>query len=223
MAVRKKMVDSWKSKAWYQVVAPNFFKAAEIALIPAQDDEHMLNRIIELPMKEITHDFNHMYISVRLRVSEIKGKTAYTKFIGHSLSREYVRTLVRRRHDVVNAVFSVATKDGLEFRVKILVLAGGKLSAPKKKALYNLLKTEVTNRASNTDSSTLIPDIVFGKVSAELFQKLKKIAALKRVDVLKTRLKEEFDTVAEAEEEKVEGAETPVEETAEEKAEEAKA
>ncbi len=198
---KKKMIDSWKSKIWYQVMAPNFFKGVEIALIPAQDDEHMMNRIIELPMKEITRDFSHMYTSVKLRVFEIKGKTAYTKFIGHSLSREYVRTLVRRRNDVVNAVFPVKTSDGLEFRLKLLVLTNGKVSEPKKKALYNILKTELTAKAKNTDSLTLIPEIVFGKTSAELFQKLKKIAAIKRVDVLKTQLKEEFDTAAEEKDE----------------------
>jgi len=118
MAAGKKLVDTFKSKNWYHVLAPKFLSEAEIGLIPALDNEHLLNRVITVPLKDITKDMTHMYYSVKLRVFEIKGKTAYTKFIGHAVSREYLRTLVRRRRDVINLVFSVSSIDGDEVRVK---------------------------------------------------------------------------------------------------------
>ncbi len=189
----KKLVDTWKMKRWYSVVAPKFFNEAEVAQVPALDDEHILNRIIEIPLKEITHDLSHMYTNVRLRVSEIKGKTAYTKFVGHSVSREYLRTMVRRHRDALTAIVPVISKDGIEFSVKAMAITNTNCSGTQKTALRNLLMEEVKKRAKGTDFGEFINDAIYGKVALEIGRKLVKIAPVRRVEIYKTQLKEDFD------------------------------
>ncbi len=189
----KKLIDTWKLKKWYSVVAPKFFNEAEVANVPALDDEHILNRIIEIPLKDITHDLSHMYTSIRLRVSEIKGKTAYTKFIGHSVSREFLRTMVRRHRDALTIVTPVVSKDGTEFNIKAVVITNSECSGTQKTSLRNLLVTEVRKRCKATEFGNLINDIIYGKVSVEIGRKLVKIAPVRKVEIYKTQLKEEFD------------------------------
>ncbi|MBU1198058.1 30S ribosomal protein S3ae [Candidatus Micrarchaeota archaeon] len=190
----KKVVDTWKSKSWYSVHAPKFLNEVEVAQIPALDDEHMLNRIIQIPLKDITKDLSHVYTNVKLRVSEIKGKSAYAKFIGHEVSREYIHALVRRRMDALNAVFSVTSKDGIEFRIKAVVLTGVSCSGTQKRALRNGLTTELKRIAESKTFGEFIYDTLFGKTSAEIYRLLRTIAPLKRVEIRKTELKEVFDT-----------------------------
>ncbi len=207
MAV-KKLVDNWKAKRWYSVVAPKFFNEVEVAQVPALDDEHILNRVIEIPLKDITHDLSHMYSNVRLRVAEIKGKTAYTKFIGHSVSREYLRTMVRRHRDALTAIVPVISKDGIEFRVKAMAVTNTNCSGTQKTSIRNALASEVKKRAKETDFGIFINDAIYGKVALEIGRKLVKIAPVRKVEIYKTQLKEEFDVEEKQEipkEEKEEG------------------
>lgn len=187
------MVDSWKAKSWYLLLAPKFFNEKEVAHVPATEEDILIDRIIEIPLKEITRDISHSYTNVRLRVSEIKDKTAYTKFIGHAIAREYIRTLIRRKTDVLNVVTLVKSKEGTEFYTKSIVITKFKCSGKQKTALRNALETELKKRCAKTEFGTLIQEMIYGKLGAELYRKLKKIAQLRKVEIVKTRLKEEFD------------------------------
>ncbi len=195
---QKKLVDTWKSKSWYAVHAPKFLNEVEVAQVPSLDDEHMLNRIIKIPLKDVTKDLSHVYTTIKLRVSEIKGKTAYTKFIGHEVSREYLHALVRRRMDALNVVVWVSSKDGVEFKVKAVVLTGTSCSGTQKNSLRVALLKEIRERASSKEFGQFIYDTLFGKTAGEIFKVLKKIAPLKRVEIRKTELKEVFDVEASA-------------------------
>ncbi len=194
MAVAKKLVDTFKSKSWYKVIAPKFLNETELGAVPALDDEHMINRVIMVPLKDITKDMSHMYYSVKLRVFEIKGKTAYTKFIGHAVSREYLRTLVRRRRDVINLVLSAKSKDGLDFRIKVVVVTNNLCSGQLKTAMRDDMVKTLLERAKSQDFGSFIHDVIYGKVANEVAGVLKKKSSIRRVEISKTTLKEDFDT-----------------------------
>ncbi len=195
MAVgQKKVIDSWKLKSWYTVIAPKFLGEVELAKVPAGDEATLMNRVIILPLKEVTRDLSHMYTNIVLRVHEIRGKTAFTKFIGHEISKDFLSTLVRRGRDALHCVFNVSSKDGVKFKIKILVVTSVACSGSQKTGLRNALKKEVEARVSATDFGKLVQEILFGRLSSELYGKLKKIAPLRRVEIRKTELHEEFDT-----------------------------
>ncbi len=194
MAAGKKLVDTFKAKSWYKLMAPKFLSEKEIGQVPALDDEHIINRIIIVPLKDITGDIGHMYYAVKLRVFEVKGKTAYTKFIGHQVSREYLRTLVRRRRDVINLVFSVKAADTSELRVKVVVVTNNLCSDSLKTDMRHLVINTLTARAKATELGDIVHDIVYGKIAMEVTGVLRKRASIRRVEISKTTLKEDFDT-----------------------------
>ena len=202
MADKKKVIDTWKLKTWYSVLAPKFLGEVELAKTPASDEDKLLNRVIILPLKEVTRDIAHIYTNIKLRVFEIKGKTAFTKFIGHEVSREYLSTLVRRHRDALHCVYPVKSKDGVEFTIKVLVVTAVPCSNTQKTSLRNALKKELVAKVAATDFGRYINEALYGRLGAELSQKLKRIAPIRRIEIKKTQLKEEFDTDAV---EKIEG------------------
>jgi len=208
----RKVVDSWKSKKWYTVVAPNFLNNIEAAEVPSLDDATLLNRIIAIPLKEITHDLSHMYTTIRLRVSEINGKKAFAKYIGHAVGREYLKTLVRRRRDVVDVVFDVKSKDGVEFRVKALAVTSNPCSERQKTTLRNLLSKALREKAEGQEFGQFVQDVLYNKGNAQMHEILEKIVPIKRVEIWKTELKEEFDTEKAEEETPVEATPAVIEE-----------
>ncbi len=193
MAAKKKAVDPWKTKQWFELIAPNLFNREKVAQIPAQDPQHLLNRIIEMPLKEITRDLSHMYINVKLRVEDVKGKQAFTKFIGHAVAREHLQALGRRSRSILYVVFSVTSKDGVEFAVKTVIITRGKASGKQKTLLRNKAKSFLLQKIQSGEFGKFIQEVIYGKASSELTGVLKKIYPIKRVEIYKTELKEVFD------------------------------
>lgn len=190
---QKKIVDNWKSKSWYAVRAPKFLNEVEVAQVIAIDDEHLINRIIIIPLKDVTKDISHTYVNIKLRITEIKGKTAYTKFIGHEVSREFIHAMVRRMNDALNIVFPARSKDGVDFTIKAVAVTGISCSDRQKTLLRNTIVRELKEKAAGKDFGQFIYDTLYGRTAAEVFKVLKKFAPIKRVEVRKTVLTEVFD------------------------------
>jgi small subunit ribosomal protein S3Ae len=189
---KEKIIDTWKSKTWYTVLAPQMFESKEIGQIPATEDAHLINRIVKVSLAELTGDISQSYVNLQFRIHEVKGKTAYTRLVGHEMSAGYLRTLVRRRRNVINEVVDVESKDGVKLRIKISIFTARRVSSPVKTALRNSTREEILLRVKEMDFQQLAQEIIFGKFSATLFNRLKKLCPVKRIEVRKTELFEKF-------------------------------
>ena len=137
-----------------------------------------------------------MYLIFRnmlnFRIKEVKGKSAFTHFIGHSLVPGYVKTLARRRRSVMNQVDDVVTKDGVSIRIKTICISGLKVSEGVRADVRKMISATVQDIAKNTDFPVFVQEMIFGKLSAKLYNSIKKIGPMKRVEIRKSELKESF-------------------------------
>lgn len=189
---KAKTADTWKTKQWYTVNAPEFFEGKQIAQLIASEDKVLMNRIVRISLSDLTGDMTHSYALLNFRIFDIKGKSAFTKLIGHELSRSYLRTLVRRRRHVINEVCDVVSKDGQGVRVKIAAFTGTKISTPCRTAIRNAVKDEMIAAAKDHDYGQLMQELIFGKISSRLYNKVKKMAPIRRIEIRKTEVKENF-------------------------------
>lgn len=187
---KARVVDKWKLKKWYSVIAPDMFENKEIGQMPADEDAKLLDRVMRVSLGEVTGDLSQAYTLLLFRVSEVKGKSAYTRLIGHELSPSYLRSLVRRRRDVVNEIVDVVTKDGVKIRAKMSIYTARKASSPAKTAVRNAAHAELVARAKEMDFQTFEQEIIFGKFSSRIYKAIKKILPIKRVEVRKTEVNE---------------------------------
>ena len=187
---KQKVVDKWKTKAWYSVLAPEMFELKEIAQIPADEDSKMMGRRLGVSLSELTGDMMHTYTNLHFRVNDIKGNTAYTALIGHSLSPSYLRSLVRRRRDVINDVIDAQTSGGVAVRVKVSIYTARKTSGAARAAVRRAMREEMGARAKEMDFATFVQEIVFGKFSGRIYKVIKKIIPVKRIEIRKTEVAE---------------------------------
>ncbi|MEM4633762.1 MAG: 30S ribosomal protein S3ae [Candidatus Anstonellaceae archaeon] len=195
MAEKKtKVIDKWKTKSWYTIIAPEIFESKEIGQLVSSDESNLINRKVKIGLGELIGSFSQSsaYTSLFFRVKEVKGKSAYTAFIGHELVPGYVRTLARRRRSVINQVDDVVTKDGVPMRIKTICISGVKVSESVRTDTRKGISEVVKTLAKQTDFSALVQEIVFGKFSAKIFNAIKKIGPLKRVEVRKSQVLESF-------------------------------
>src|SRR3989338_11336175 len=187
-----KAVDKWKTKQWYAVNAPEMFEGRTIAEVVSSEDKYLLNRKVRVSLADMTGDMSQAYTLMDFRITEVKGKTAYTVFIGHELSRSYLRTLVRRRRNVIGEVVDVSTKEGKRMRLKACIFTGTKLSTPTRSAIRNAVNEAARKMAEESNYQQIVQELIFGKFASRVNNKVHKRAPIRRVEIRKSELEESF-------------------------------
>ncbi len=194
MAVTK--AEGWKAKQWYNLVAPEMFGKANIGETVADVPEKLIGRVIEVTLGELTNDLSKQNIKLLLKVDSVGGDSAYTKFTGHQLTQDYLRSLVKRSTSNVETNISVSTKDGYVIRVKPSCYTIKRARANQVKAIRSIMNNVIISRAKEMDLEQFVQEVVTGKLSASIYHDVKPIYPLRRVEVRKTEIEAEPGTAS---------------------------
>lgn len=188
MSSKKRLRDKWRSKTWYMVVAPPYFGNVELGAVPADEPEKLIGRIIDSTLYEVTNDFAHQYLKIYFQITELDGKTARTIFKGHEYSRDYLRSLVRRRTTKIDGLFNVTTKDGHKLRVAVSAFTLSRIRTAQEKAIRVIMEKIVKEKAAMLTLDQFAQEIVLGKIASDIYNEAKKIVPLRHVGIRKSKL-----------------------------------
>lgn len=183
-----KKVDAFRAKNWYQILAPAEFNRANIGETLADDPSKMIGRVIEATLGDITGDWTKQNTKMIFRIEEVGGNTAYTSFQGHELTKDYMRSLVKRRTSKIDANLVVNTKDGFQVRVKPVVLTVKRARTSQIESIRKIMIDVVSNRGKEMGFAEFVNEIVTGKVASEIYKSTKNIYPLRRVEVGKSEI-----------------------------------
>ena len=187
-AKTKHVRDKWRGKAWYMIVAPSFFGNVELGSVPAEEQEQLIGRVVEATLYDITQDFSHMYLKMFFQVNELDGKTAKTVFKGHEYSRDYLRSLVRRRTTKVDGLLNLITKDGYKLRIAISALTLSRIKTSQEKVIRGIMQKTVKEKSASLTLDQFIQEMVLGKIASDIYNEAKKVAPLRHVGIRKSKL-----------------------------------
>jgi len=185
---KKRVKDKWRGKDWYTVMSPPYFGGVELGALPADDPSKIVGRIVDSTLYEITNDFAHQYLKMYFRVTEVEGKTARTIFKGHEYSRDYLRSLIRRRTTRVDGLFNVTTADGYELRIAVCVFTLTRVKTSQEQAIRAVMKKIVEEKASALKFDQFVQEVVLGKIASDIYNEAKKMAPLRHVGIRKSKL-----------------------------------
>ncbi|MCE4603208.1 MAG: 30S ribosomal protein S3ae [Desulfurococcales archaeon] len=190
--VRGVSADTWRQKKWYTVVTPEVFGNAPLGTTPADDPDKLIGRVMETTLFDITGDFAHVHIKLYFQVVKVEGDTAYTRFKGHELLRDYLRSLTRRKSSKITGIFDVWTKDGYGLRITAVVFTRYRCKTSQKKLIRKKMHEIIENRARNSTLDELIQAMVFsdqeGSLALEVEEAARKIYAIRKVEIAKSKL-----------------------------------
>lgn len=187
-AAAKKVKDKWKAKVWYRVLAPALFNNVAVAETPAADQSLLINRVAEASLQDLTGDFRKSHVKLYFKIDRVEGTDAYTYFIGHSLTNDYVRRLIRRRRSKIDGVFDVTTKDGAIVRVKPLATTERRIQSSQKHVIRGMMGGVISSFAKERTLDELIKSILEDGLSNEIMKRCKEFYPLKKVEIYKTEL-----------------------------------
>jgi small subunit ribosomal protein S3Ae len=191
MARRKKQagrrVEGWKAKSWYKVYAPEYFDRAYLGESISGDPQKMIGRVMRTTLGEMTSDYSKQNIKMNFKVTNVAGDAAYTEFVGHEVTKDYLRSMVKRRTSRIDSLVLLTIKEGRRIRVTATCFTISRAEMSQAKAIRSTITQYLIAKSSTMTYEQFVRDMVLGELSREIFKIVKKIYPTRRVEVIKSK------------------------------------
>ena len=200
-----------QQKRWYTVFAPESFDRTELGETLANEPNGVLERTIETTLGELTDDAGANNVKLTFRITDVGSDAAYTEFIKHELTRDYLDSLVRRGASKVATYMTVRTSDDYRVRIQPVAFTTKKANDSQEKAIRRRMIELVREAARDRTFEELTDSVVHGRLSSAIYGEARTIYPLRRVEVGKLALDAHPEEVAEEEETAVDVEDADVE------------
>ncbi|EWM25506.1 hypothetical protein NSK_002555 [Nannochloropsis salina CCMP1776] len=226
---KKKIVDPFLKKEWYDIKAPGYFKTRKVGktLITRTTgtkiaSEGLKGRVFEVNLAELQGgDEEQGYRKFQLVAEDVKGTDILTNFHGMDLTREKLNSLIKKWQTLIDAHVEAKTTDGYTLRLFAVAFTKrvpGQVSkaahaqAAQVRAIRKKIVDIIKEKVVNNDLKELVKLFIPEQIGREIERATKgifplSVVYLRKVKVLK---KPKFDLVKLME---IHEGTTPVDET----------
>ncbi len=177
-----------QGKRWYSILAPEQFDRTELGETVAEEPEQVVDRTIETTLGDITNDAGANNTKLTFRITDVGSDTAYTEFIQHELTRDYLRSLVRRGASKVEASVTVLTTDDYRVKIQPVAFTTKKADRSQERAIRRIMIDQIEAAGQERDFEGVVDSIIEGRLSSAIYGDAKKVYPLRRVEVQKLTL-----------------------------------
>ncbi|PWN41387.1 ribosomal protein S3Ae [Ceraceosorus guamensis] len=202
--IKKKTVDPFTRKEWYNLRAPLFFSQRDLGRTPVNRSQGLKNandalkgRVIEASLADLNKDDEQTFRKFKLRVEEVQGRTCLTNFYGMDFTSDKIRSLVRKWQSLIEAHQDVKTTDGYLLRVFVFATTRKRANQVRKTAYAQSSQIrqirhkmfDIVNReASGCDIKELIAKLIPEVIGREIEKACQGIYPLQNVYVRKVKV-----------------------------------
>ncbi|WP_222919512.1 30S ribosomal protein S3ae [Natrinema sp. SYSU A 869] len=188
-----------QEKRWYTVLAPEQFDRQELGETPADEPDKVYGRTLETTLGELNNNASENNTKLTFKINDVGSDSAYTEFVEHSLTRDYLRSLVRRGASKIEAYVTVLTTDDYRVQIQPVAFTTKKADASQEKAIRERMVQMIEEAAEERSFEELIDSVVEGRLSSGIYGEAKTIYPLRRVEIQKATLEAHPEEVAEEE------------------------
>jgi len=178
-----------EAKKWVTVVAPEFFGNKEICLISCSDESKIIGRTVTVSLFEVLGESEEqLNTEVEFRVIGVERGRAFTSFESLEVIREVLKSMIRKGTSMIDSHRNLTTKDGVFVRIFTIVYTGSRVGHSKKTAIRRIIFEILDKKASELNFDELIREVYAGKLSADIFNEIKRVCRLRYVGVRKIKV-----------------------------------
>ncbi len=181
-------VEGWKAKSWYKVFAPEVLGKTYIGDTIANDPANVVGRIMQTTLGEIINDYARQNVKMKFKIANVTGDAAYTEFVGHEVTRDYLRSMIKRRTSRIDCHVPVTTKDGKRVDLTVTCFTLTRANLSQAHEIRSIISQMISKMGSEADMNGIITGIVNGDFSREVFKAVKPVFPIRRVEVIKSKL-----------------------------------
>jgi small subunit ribosomal protein S3Ae len=202
--IKKKVVDPFSRKDWYDIKAPSIFEVRNVGKTLANRSQGLKNandslkgRIIEVSLADLNKDEEQSFRKIKLRIDEIQGKNCLTNFHGMDFTSDKLRSLVRKWQTLIEAHVDVKTTDGYLIRLFAIGFTKRRPSQVRKttyaqssqiREIRKKMFEIMTREATTCDLKELVQKFVPEAIGREIEKASRSIYPLQNVYVRKAKI-----------------------------------
>ncbi len=178
-----RVIDTWKQKKWYSILAPVLFGSGQIGETVAIDDEHVMGRTVNTSLMTVTGDPKKQNINGTFEIYSVKNGVAETRLRKLEILPSSVRRMIKKGKDRVDLSFICATKDNVVIRIKPLLVTRSHTGGSVLTAMRHMTDAVFRVEVNMLTFDELIHDILTTQFQKKAKIRLNKIYPLKAVEV----------------------------------------
>jgi len=202
--LKKKVVDPFTRKDWYDIKAPSFFETRNVGKTLVNRSQGLKNandalkgRIVEISLADLQKDEEQAFRKIKLRVDEVQGKNCLTTFYGMDFTSDKLRSLVRKWQTLIEAHVDVKTTDGYLIRLFCIAFTKKRPNQVKKttyakssqiKEIRKKMFEVMTREASTCDLKELVQKFFPESIGREIEKACQGIYPLQNVYIRKAKI-----------------------------------
>jgi len=203
---KKKVVDPFTRKDWYDIKAPSVFKVRQVGktLVNRTQgtkiaSDGLKGRVYEVSLADLQNenDAERSYRKFKLVCEEVQGKNCLTNFHGMNLTTDKLRSMVKKWQTLIEANTDVKTTDGYMLRVFCIGFTR-KRDLSQKKTCYaqseqvrNIRKKMIdiiTREVSSTDLKDVVNKLIPDSIARDIEKACQGVYPLHDVHIRKVKV-----------------------------------
>lgn len=182
-----------QKKIWLPILAPEMFHKVEVGetLINADTpSNNLVSRILEVPLSDLTNNISDVYSYLRLRITKVEGGKAYTQLEGFYILPAFVKSLARKKREVIKIVKDIEgkTKGENKIRIKMLIITPD-ISREKESAIRKEAEKVIDEALKGKSIDEIIDIVIKKEIVKSIIDKVKKIAPVQKLEIYKIEQK----------------------------------
>merc|ERR1712183_634876 len=180
--VKKKIVDPFTRKDWYDIKAPGVFKVRQVGKTLVNRtagtkiaSDGLKGRVFEVSLADLQNenDAERSFRKFKLIVEDVQGKNCLTNFHGMGLTTDKLRSMVKKWQTLIEGIVDFKTTDGYMLRVFCIGFTRKQDMSTKKtcyaqsqqvrnirKKMVDIIQREVSSTDLKDVINKLIPDSI---------------------------------------------------------------
>ncbi|PVU88134.1 hypothetical protein BB561_006015 [Smittium simulii] len=202
--LKKKVVDPFTRKDWYDIKAPSLFEVKNIGKTLVNRTQGLRNandslkgRCVEASLGDLNKDEEQSYRKFKFRVDEVQGKNCLTSFHSMTITTDKLKSLVKKWQSLIEAHIDVKTTDGYILRLFAVAFTKRRPNQVKKttyaqsaqiRAIRKRMFEIITKEATSCDLKELIQKFIPESIGREIEKSCQNIYPIQNVYIHKCKI-----------------------------------
>merc|ERR1712243_224791 len=207
---KKKIVDPFTRKDWYDIKAPSVFKVRQVGktLVTRTQgtkiaSDGLKGRVFEVSLADLQND-EITFRKFRLMAEDVQGRNVLTNFHGMDLTRDKLCSMVKKWQTLIEAHVDVKTTDGYLLRMFSIGFTKKRNNQVKKtcyaqhaqvKAIRKKMVEIISREVSGNDMKEVVTKLITDSIGKDIEKSCQGIYPLHDVLIHKVKVlkKPKFD------------------------------
>ncbi|XP_010419205.1 PREDICTED: 40S ribosomal protein S3a-1-like [Camelina sativa] len=201
---KKKLVDPFSKKDWYDVKAPSMFTSRNVGktLVSRTQgtkiaSEGLKHRVFEVSLADLQGDEDNAYRKIRLRAEDVQGRNVLCQFWGMDFTTDKLRSLVKKWQTLIEAHVDVKTTDGYTLRLFCIAFTKRRANQVKRtcyaqssqiRQIRRKMSEIMVKEASSCDLKDLVAKFIPEAIGREIEKATQSIYPLQNVYIRKVKI-----------------------------------